>query len=98
MRRLVSKVSDLGRDDSDVREIVAACQRRGYEISPSTAHEAWDAFSDSMSAGWMNLPSVYDRYYDNEEDLKVPRHKTQDEVDGEIVETIMSYVNEVDEY
>ena len=39
----------------DIRRIVDVCAANGYQISPSDAKLAWEAFSESMSAGWMGL-------------------------------------------
>ena len=37
----------------DVAKIVAACALRGYWIGAADATLAWEAYSDSMAAGWM---------------------------------------------
>lgn len=40
---------------NDIDRIVKIFADRGYEISHSDAVHAWEEFSDSMCAGWMNL-------------------------------------------
>ena len=42
---------------SDIERIVKVFANRGYEISYEDAVRAWEAFSDSMCAGWMILGS-----------------------------------------
>ena len=39
----------------DIQRIVEIFASRGYEISESDAVIAWEKFSSSMCAGWMNL-------------------------------------------
>jgi hypothetical protein len=41
--------------ENDIDRIVKIFADRGYEISHQDAVRAWEAFSDSMCAGWMNL-------------------------------------------
>ena len=41
--------------ESDVKRIVKIFSNRGYEISATDAENAWQRYSDSMCAGWMNL-------------------------------------------
>jgi len=40
---------------SDIERIVKIFADRGYEISHQDAVRAWESYSDSMCAGWMNL-------------------------------------------
>lgn len=40
---------------NDIDRIVKIFADRGYEISHQDAVRAWESFSDSMCAGWMNL-------------------------------------------
>ena len=40
---------------SDIQRIVKVFADRGYEISESDATFAWEAYSESMCAGWMYL-------------------------------------------
>lgn len=42
---------------NDIDRIVKIFADRGYEISHTDAVLAWEQFSDSMCAGWMNLGS-----------------------------------------
>jgi hypothetical protein len=42
-------------DFSDIDRIVKIFADRGYDISHSDASLAWQLYSDSMAAGWMNL-------------------------------------------
>lgn len=39
------------------RTIVDALAKAGYDCSESDAHVLWRRYSDSMCAGWMNLPA-----------------------------------------
>jgi hypothetical protein len=41
----------------DIERIVKIFADRGYEISHQDAVQSWEAYSDSMCAGWMNLGS-----------------------------------------
>jgi hypothetical protein len=40
---------------NDIDRIVKIFADRGYKISHTDAVRAWEQFSDSMCAGWMNL-------------------------------------------
>ena len=40
----------------DVERIVRVAAERGYILSPTDAQAAWEAFSESMAAGWLRLP------------------------------------------
>jgi hypothetical protein len=40
---------------TDVERIVEIFAERGYEISATDAETAWQRYSDSMCAGWMDL-------------------------------------------
>ena len=53
MRLRLKKPEDFR--DLDCERIVKIFSERGYEISIRDAKEAWEAFSDSMAAGWMHL-------------------------------------------
>ncbi len=48
----------LHRDEylSDKETICAALKRAGYRCSVGQAGLMWDAYSDSMAAGWMGVP------------------------------------------
>ena len=54
MRIILDEPED--NESYDVRQIVEACERHGYQISPTDARKAWDRFSKSMAAGWMHVP------------------------------------------
>lgn len=40
----------------DVRRIVAALARLGWEATPVEAEDLWDTYSDTYAAGWLFLP------------------------------------------
>lgn len=40
---------------SEVDRIVRICAERGWEISANDARAAWQAYSDDMCAGWMDM-------------------------------------------
>lgn len=40
---------------NDISRIVKIFADRGYEITHTDAVHAWEQFSESMCAGWMNL-------------------------------------------
>lgn len=40
----------------DIERIVRACESYGFSISPTCAQLAWEAYSESFAAGWLNLP------------------------------------------
>jgi hypothetical protein len=42
---------------NDIDRIVKIFSDKGYEISASDAVKAWEQFSESYCAGWMNLGS-----------------------------------------
>jgi hypothetical protein len=47
----------------DIERIVRVCARQGVLISRDQAQEAWEAYSDSLSAQWMILPSRDDTLF-----------------------------------
>lgn len=49
----------------DIERIVKVFADRGYEISETDALRAWEAFSDSMCAGWMCLDDEDDYVFQN---------------------------------
>jgi hypothetical protein len=53
MRKATLKVDE---PYPEAQPIVEALFRLGIEISRKDAYEAWSKFSESMAAGWMNLP------------------------------------------
>lgn len=63
--RLVFKVPEFKEMyPADVDRIIRVCADKGYEILRSDAVAAWDAYSDSMCAGWMMLPDDDDDIFD----------------------------------
>lgn len=56
--RLRRQDSEFGDYEQDVRRIVRAFAASGYEISANEAYEAWQQYSDGMSAGWLFLPEL----------------------------------------
>lgn len=46
----------------DVDRIVEVCKNKGYEVSRNDVVLAWQAYSDSMCAGWLIL-------HENDDDL-----------------------------
>jgi hypothetical protein len=48
----------------DCRRIVEVAGAAGYSVSPWEAEAIWDAYSDSMAAGWMGLPDDDNRLLD----------------------------------
>lgn len=39
----------------DVMRIVTVCANAGYRVAPDDAALIWEAYSESMAAGWMML-------------------------------------------
>lgn len=39
----------------DVRRIIRVAFEHGIILTPNEAYKAWQDFSDTMAAGWMNL-------------------------------------------
>ena len=50
---------------SDVERIVKIFSDRGYEISVADAENAWQRYSDSMCAGWMDLDNEDEFVFSN---------------------------------
>ena len=50
---------------ADVAAIVETFARNGHEISAIDAHLAWDAYSDSMCAGWLGIEGPNDTIVDD---------------------------------
>ncbi len=55
MKKLKLIEQENGFYQTDVERIVEIFAERGYEISATDAGIAWQRYSDSMCAGWMNL-------------------------------------------
>lgn len=57
MNRLQSTITggDV-RYREDCERIVRISMMHGYNITLGQAEQVWDDYSDSMAAGWMNLP------------------------------------------
>lgn len=55
---LTDAINILNRPEylSDTERIVKVAFANGYTISLKQAEAAWEAYSDSMAAGWMRLP------------------------------------------
>jgi len=47
-------------DDIDI--IVNAYKNNGYELEPKYAYYAWDEYSQSLNAHWLNLGSYSETY------------------------------------
>lgn len=41
----------------DCQRIQRVLQRQNYDVDLATCQQLWRNYSDSMAAGWMNLPS-----------------------------------------
>lgn len=66
MKKLQLKETDHPFDYScDVERIIRIFADRRYEISYMDAAHAWELYSDSMAAGWMNLDSEDDDVFLN---------------------------------
>lgn len=40
----------------DVKRIAQVLRSKGYNCDSSLARQLWEAYSNSMAAGWMHLP------------------------------------------
>ena len=56
MKTLRFKNKAEGEYQHDVERIVRIAATRGYILSPADAQAAWEAYSESMAAGWLGLP------------------------------------------
>ena len=53
---------NITRYPSDCKRIQNILEKNGYRASLEDCEKLWDKYSDSMAAGWMNLP-------DNDDDV-----------------------------
>ena len=49
------RYASLGRD---IERIVQAMAKSGFFCSHTEASKLWESYSDSMAAGWLNLPDT----------------------------------------
>lgn len=49
---------------ADTHRIVKVALQHGFTLSLPQAERAWLLFSDSMAAGWMNLPESDDELWE----------------------------------
>ncbi len=59
LKKATFRIKDNHHDcyGSDIDRIVQIYKDRGYELTRTDARLAWEAFSDSMAAGWLGLGS-----------------------------------------
>lgn len=55
--------------------VQSALARQGFDCSIAEAHRLWEAFSESMCAGWMHIP--------NDDDEVLASVRAYFEVEGE---------------
>jgi len=46
---------ELENCQNDIQRIIKICKERNFEISPENATIAWILYSESISAGWIDL-------------------------------------------
>lgn len=56
MKKLVFNRTECVDRPHEAQEIVDRLAAMGYEISLRDAHDAWEANSEAMAAGWLTLP------------------------------------------
>ncbi len=49
---------------SDIERIKKILIKKGYNANMTNSEELWDKYSDSMCAGWMNLPEEDEEVFD----------------------------------
>lgn len=46
----------------DVKRVTQACADAGYVIDSTSVCKAWEAYSESMGAGWVTMSYLSDEY------------------------------------